>query len=231
MIRLIHRIRRKLMGTGKVRKYLAYAAGEIVLVVIGILIALQINNWNEARKEKRVEVKTLRELRVNLSFNAKSIAGFVEEQQGLVEDLETMIRYLDAGLPYHDSLMQLRTGLFWLEQLALSKSTYETLKNRGIEIISDDSLRLQIVDIHENDYQNFTTLIEAIGLAFYTERASPLAREYGTLKNMWQEPEFYYYLKNKVGWKNDLIESAQWLKTKSLDLIDRIDAVLINLNR
>ena len=40
MIRLIHRIRRKLMGTGKVRKYLAYAAGEIVLVVIGILIAL-----------------------------------------------------------------------------------------------------------------------------------------------------------------------------------------------
>ena len=231
MIQLFRKIRRSLIESGRVRRYFTYAIGEIVLVVIGILIALQINNWNEGRKERIIERKTLHELRVNLNFNVRSIDGFAEEQKGLVEDLEKMIRYLDAGLPYHDSLMQLRTGLFWLEQLALSKSTYETLKNRGIEIISDDSLRLQIVDIHENDYQNFTTLIEAIGLAFYTERASPLAREYGTLKNMWQEPEFYYYLKNKVGWKNDLIESAQWLKTKSLDLIDRIDAVLINLNR
>ncbi|MCB9320933.1 MAG: hypothetical protein H6570_16740 [Lewinellaceae bacterium] len=231
MIRLIHQIRRQLIGSGKVRRYFTYAIGEIVLVVIGILIALQINNWNEGRKEKQVELKTLRELRVNLNFNVKSIDGFAQEQKGLVEDLEKMIRYLDEGLPYHDSLMQLRTGLFWLEQLALSKSTYETLKNRGIEIISDDSLRLQIVDLHENDYQNFTTLIEAVGLAFYTDRASPLARQFGTLKNMWKEPEFYYYLSNKVGWKKDLIGSALQLKIKCLGLIDRIDATINHMNQ
>jgi len=102
MIQLFRKIRRSLIESGRVRRYFTYAIGEIVLVVIGILIALQINNWNEGRKERIIEQKTLHELRVNLNFNVRSIDGFAEEQKGLVEDLEKMIRYLDAGLPYHD---------------------------------------------------------------------------------------------------------------------------------
>ena len=51
MIKFFRNIRRSLLSEGKTSKYLKYAVGEIVLVVIGILIALQINNWNEHRKE------------------------------------------------------------------------------------------------------------------------------------------------------------------------------------
>ncbi|MUU79446.1 DUF6090 family protein [Winogradskyella endarachnes] len=50
MIKFFRKIRYNLVETGKTGKYLKYAVGEIVLVVIGILIALQINNWNEKRK-------------------------------------------------------------------------------------------------------------------------------------------------------------------------------------
>ncbi len=50
MIRFFRHIRKTLMEQNKVRKYLLYALGEILLVVIGILIALQVNNWNEERK-------------------------------------------------------------------------------------------------------------------------------------------------------------------------------------
>ena len=57
MIKFIRKIRQKLLTENKFRKYLLYAIGEIVLVVIGILIALQINNWNEDRKERIVEKK------------------------------------------------------------------------------------------------------------------------------------------------------------------------------
>ncbi|NET34370.1 MAG: hypothetical protein F6K19_20480 [Cyanothece sp. SIO1E1] len=51
MIKFFRRIRQKLLSKGHIRKYLAYATGEVLLVVIGILIALQINNWNEKRKK------------------------------------------------------------------------------------------------------------------------------------------------------------------------------------
>ena len=53
MIKLFRKIRQKLLAENKISKYLIYAIGEIILVVIGILIALQINNWNESNKEKK----------------------------------------------------------------------------------------------------------------------------------------------------------------------------------
>ena len=55
MIKLFRNIRQNLLTEGKTTKYLKYAIGEIILVVIGILIALQINNWNENRKNESTE--------------------------------------------------------------------------------------------------------------------------------------------------------------------------------
>jgi len=51
MLKFFRTIRRRLLDSGRLRRYLVYALGEIILVVIGILIALQINNWNEDRKK------------------------------------------------------------------------------------------------------------------------------------------------------------------------------------
>jgi hypothetical protein len=59
------------METGKTIKYFKYAIGEIILVVIGILIALQINTWNENRKEKQEEVSILQNLNDEFSENKK----------------------------------------------------------------------------------------------------------------------------------------------------------------
>ncbi|MBK8515355.1 MAG: hypothetical protein IPL55_03420 [Saprospiraceae bacterium] len=57
MIKLFRKIRQNLLLTGSTGKYLQYAIGEIVLVVIGILIALSINNWNEANKIERKKAR------------------------------------------------------------------------------------------------------------------------------------------------------------------------------
>ena len=55
MLKFFRRIRRKLIDEGNLKKYLIYAIGEILLVVIGILIALQINNWNEGQKTNKAK--------------------------------------------------------------------------------------------------------------------------------------------------------------------------------
>ena len=57
MLHFLRRIRRSLINSGHMRKYTIYAVGEIALVVIGILIALQINNWNEESKIRLKEGK------------------------------------------------------------------------------------------------------------------------------------------------------------------------------
>ena len=66
-------------------KYLRYAVGEVVLVVIGILIALQVNNWNEYRKEKVEEKKILLSLHNEISNNLESLQVVIEEKNKIID--------------------------------------------------------------------------------------------------------------------------------------------------
>jgi len=73
MIKFFQRIRRKLSDEGSLSKYLVYAVGEIALVVIGILIALQINNWNEWKKERATEILLLNSLKEEITANIEQL--------------------------------------------------------------------------------------------------------------------------------------------------------------
>ncbi|NND31961.1 MAG: hypothetical protein HKN76_05170 [Saprospiraceae bacterium] len=78
MLTFLRRIRRSLFGTGSTGKYLLYAIGEIALVVMGILIALRINNWNEERKEAEVERQYMVGLLSDLAKDRDQLLNNVE---------------------------------------------------------------------------------------------------------------------------------------------------------
>lgn len=69
MISFFRKIRQKLLSQNQVTRYLAYAIGEIFLVMIGILLALQVNNWNEERILANTQTKQLRLIRQEMSNN------------------------------------------------------------------------------------------------------------------------------------------------------------------
>ena len=75
MINFFRKTRKKMADDNRPLKYMRYAIGEIALVVIGILIALSINNWNEERKLRILEIKTLKELRSDLRQSLIDIEG------------------------------------------------------------------------------------------------------------------------------------------------------------
>ena len=85
MIKFFRNIRKKLATENRAMAYSRYAIGEIILVVIGILIALQINNWNESRKLKKIELNYLQRLVIDLNDNEKLLSdknlAFVTERQ------------------------------------------------------------------------------------------------------------------------------------------------------
>ncbi len=99
-------IRRKLASENKTAAYLRYALGEIILVVIGILIALQVNNWNEARKEKNNEIK----LAEQLLSDAKADSVFFESRLSFQQNRDTLFSSLiqvSNGV-LQDSLLNLK---------------------------------------------------------------------------------------------------------------------------
>ncbi len=81
MIKFFRKIRYNLMEQNKTGKYLKYAIGEIVLVVIGILIALSINNWNENRLEQQEELKLLENIKIDFEQTIKELQGMNSNRQ------------------------------------------------------------------------------------------------------------------------------------------------------
>ncbi|WP_370476950.1 DUF6090 family protein [Tamlana flava] len=150
MIKFFRNIRKNLLAEGKTANYLKYAIGEIVLVVIGILIALQINNWNENKKERKQEHKVLTELLSSLENNYTSMVSDSLNRVTWNTSSNIVINFLESDLPYSDTLnIHFQHARKPGTNLSLSYAGYEGLKNVGYDIITSDSLRKSIVELFE----------------------------------------------------------------------------------
>ena len=158
MLRFFRQIRQRFLTDSKFSKYLLYAGGEILLVVIGILIALQVNNWNEYRAERKQEQKVLTELITSLEQNYRSMISDSINRSNWNRSSDIVINSLEQGIAYSDTMNAhfqdvRKPGT----NLSLSYAGYESLKNVGYNIITSDTLRKNIVELFELTYK---TLLE-----------------------------------------------------------------------
>ena len=156
MIKLFRNIRQTLIMENKTSKYLKYAIGEIVLVMIGILLALQINNWNETRKDRVFEVKMLSEIRNALENDIVSFERSVLRLHKLDSATNVMAEHIYKQSTFVDSLYYkgesrwyyLRAGI----QYQYNRGPYEAIKSSGIDRISNDSLRNKLIKLYDFDF-------------------------------------------------------------------------------
>ncbi len=95
MIQFFRHIRQKLLRENRFSKYLLYAIGEIILVVIGILIALQVNNWNNLKAERQIEKTYLEALKSEFGTNLQRIHTAIELNEQLVMQLDELLTFFD----------------------------------------------------------------------------------------------------------------------------------------
>ena len=95
MIKFFRHIRQKLLSENKFTKYLLYAIGEIILVVIGILIALQVNNWNNLKTERQIEKTYLEALQSEFRTNLKRLNTALEQNEQLVVQLDELLTFFE----------------------------------------------------------------------------------------------------------------------------------------
>lgn len=134
MIKLFRNIRENLIAEGKTKKYILYAVGEIILVVIGILIALQINNWNEQQKAKSTEIYVLKEVLSNLSEDGMILNEIIEQRQKAKSSVADMLNYLQTENINKDTLEKDMLYFLSFERYFPINNAYEILKSKGLQL-------------------------------------------------------------------------------------------------
>jgi hypothetical protein len=133
---------------------LKYAIGEIVLVVIGILIALSIDNWNKSNQLSNQEYKLVLELKNDLTETQNELIVDINTLTEIINKSDSIITYLNKISPeeYDIELYGANNFTWALFNVKLYPKTiaYEKLKTLGIQVVSNDSIRFYITDIFDS---------------------------------------------------------------------------------
>lgn len=138
------------MEQNKVRTYLLYAIGEIALVMIGILLALQVNNWNEQRKATQYETILLKQMQNALNNDLFLINSFFEPRvQQNKEGVDSLLLYVQKNeMPDQETMRRLVGKMLTDFAYRYDSGPYENLKSNGLDIIKNDSLRNYISNLY-----------------------------------------------------------------------------------
>ena len=156
MLAFFRKIRKGLLTENKLSKYFFYALGEIVLVVIGILIALKINNWNNAEISHQKELSYLKEIRDNLEQDAKRIDSVLAFNRKKVPIVKGMMQIFNDTLTNNQrvALFNTYSNPFTNYEIFDPKKTAfsNMLAAETIDLVRDGELRKALISYYEFDY-------------------------------------------------------------------------------
>ena len=245
MIKLFRKIRLKLLSENKLSKYLVYAIGEIVLVVIGILIALQINNWNETKKSEKRITGYMENLVDDIKSDVKEFNENIKYYQYDIEQNKRIITSDDYKLLGVDSIVKLTGYLYLIDRT--TRQTYEKIKNEGvIESLGSEKINKAVSDYYNLDiiyYQNMLKwdkeeTSESLNFWFYNkDYESSSTRNYNTnalpfltssekrktdLITLIESVEGRNHIRNNLIRKKHLLKKVREIKQAAKSLIEEL---------
>lgn len=148
MIPFFRKIRQKLLSQNRVTRYLIYALGEIALVMIGILLALQVNNWNEQKKNHAFEREILSLLEQNLLKDSLLISIELEKAKTGNQLTDSLLAQVE-NKNYGEQLNFWMGKIINFQRFKSQSSAFEVLKSKGIENISNKELQLALIEYYD----------------------------------------------------------------------------------
>jgi hypothetical protein len=159
MIKFFRHIRRSLLNENKMGKYFKYAIGEILLVVIGILIALQINNWNEKRKNATKEAVLLKQINRDFKSNKIQLDSIKIAHHKAIEGCDALLRIMPfkEDRSTIDTIIKYSPQIFGIKTFNPSQGSVEAIiSSSTFDLIQNDSLRNLLVswkDVYADYYE------------------------------------------------------------------------------
>ena len=223
MIKFFRKIRQKLLTENKFNRYFIYAIGEILLVVIGILIALQINNWNERQNLSNTELALIEELDDNLKASKKEIQLVIESHKQSIRWHKELIYHINKDLPYSNKLDTIFGNIATWASPYLTLSAFETLKIEGLGIIKSKKIKDWITLVYESDFNYIINDYDRYEWERAKQTTLPFAEKYirRDLESDLAIPNDFDKLKRNNEFIN-LLHSNIWLRENGIELYELV---------
>ncbi|MEN1785609.1 MAG: DUF6090 family protein [Bacteroidota bacterium] len=233
MTSFFRRIRQALVRDHKFSKYLVYAIGEIILVVIGILIALQINNWNESRKKEAQRLQLIVSLHADAKTTEKRLDFSIAMAQTINTKLTQFLNLLnkEGQQIARDTLTNYGSAIFQVASFRPALSSYETAVSTGqIALIANDSLFAQYVQFKDSHdwfklHQNLSGDMVYLGNVWQLRKqlgsTKLMLPELGAYPNRFEQDDTQLQAFFEAREVYATFESMQWLVQNQVDALNR----------
>ena len=224
MIPFFRKIRKKMADDNKPLKYMRYAIGEIILVVIGILIALQINTWNENQRQKDFAKKLLFDIKISLVNNYVSLNFVIDYNEEGIASAKMLQNHLDSNLPYHDSLDIHFSKAIQYSTPILTNAGYESLKNYGLHFVQNDSLLKALDEVYNMGW--IETLVFRQENYFFNTASPMLTELFETVAmRTSMKPFDYEALKNSRKYHSIISTMNEYRKDQNIWYSENLDRI------
>lgn len=156
MIKFFRKIRQNLLNEGKTSRYIKYAIGEIILVVIGILIAVKINNWNTDQSHKKEERFYLQKLKRNIEQDTIYLNIRKDNIRNTLLALDSLKTQIDSSELTEFPNPKITMALFGTYRFTPQTATFDNLTSSGkLDLLNNQTL-VDSLFVYYNDLNNYT---------------------------------------------------------------------------
>ena len=128
-----------------------YAVGEVLLIVMGVSMALAATSWYEKRHEHQREVEALLEIRTALEADFQNLSEYESFTKRRVEHIRTLLSLLESDAPYSVESPVTFNWLVGWRGVRVRSAPFESLKEDGLSLISNDTLRFRLISLYEDE--------------------------------------------------------------------------------
>lgn len=230
MIKFFRKLRQGLLSEHKFSKYLVYAIGEIILVVVGILIALQINNANENWKKEKLRQELLLELKTSIMSDTVRLNYEKKDIKTAFINAKALKKVISEDLPYTRSLDSSFAKIVLVNTYEADYKILDRLLNIGIEIMGDKTLIEELLHYYDDSKNSSnigdktkTLVYERIypnHFISYDIRKQAVPEDFEKLKN---SNEFRIALDYSIAASNKLLERSIHRKNLAIEILKMLD--------
>ncbi|MDO1500083.1 DUF6090 family protein [Winogradskyella maritima] len=194
MIKFFRKIRKSMLDQNKTSRYLKYAIGEIILVVIGILIALSINNWNENRKSKKVANEIYLNLQNSLVQDSTEVQRIIKSQSKSLNVQKELIlnQASQESIAFEDTnlsqlISDIGSGVYsFFPKTGIYNSI---VSNNSMDLIKSKKVKASLVNLYDHQYERHAIMDATIENKYHFQLFPVIYKKIGYLQNVDENPD------------------------------------------